>query len=106
MVARHCTTRYTIRVNTTDPTTAAPIRFEQALAEPETILRELEDGRITLEESLARYERGVGLVRQCHEQLAAAEQKIRLLAGVTEDGKIDLQPFEHSASIGKKPAKG
>ena len=76
-----------------------PVRFEQSLAELERILRDLEDGTTSLEDSLARYERGVGLLRQCYGQLRDAEQKIRLLAGTTDDGGAELKPFEHVASI-------
>lgn len=93
------------------PTDTPPLRFEQALAELEGILRELEDGTTSLEDALARYERGVGLLRQCYSQLRDAEQKVKLLAGLTEDGGADLKPFEHVASIEtakaavRKPAK-
>lgn len=76
-----------------------PLRFEQALAELEAILRELEDGTTSLEDALARYERGVGLLRQCYGQLRDAEQRVRLLAGLTDDGGAALKPFEHVASI-------
>ena len=72
--------------------------FEEALAELEQILRDLEDGTTTLDESLARYERGVGLLKCCYAQLQAAEQKIALLAGLDADGKPVLQPFDHAAS--------
>jgi exodeoxyribonuclease VII small subunit len=82
------------------PTQAPPpLRFEQALAELETILRDLEDGTTSLEDALARYERGVGLLRQCYAQLSAAEQKVKLLAGLTDDGGADLKPFDHVATI-------
>jgi exodeoxyribonuclease VII small subunit len=81
------------------PTQTPPLRFEQALAELETILRELEDGTTSLEDALARYERGVGLLRQCYSQLRDAEQKVKLLAGLTDDGGADLKPFDHVASI-------
>lgn len=87
------------------PAPDTPPRFEQAMAELDRILRELEDGTATLEDSLAKYERGVALVRLCQTQLASAEQKIRLLAGVTDDGKPDLQPFAHTASIEKAKPK-
>jgi exodeoxyribonuclease VII small subunit len=76
-----------------------PIRFEQALAELDAILRDLEDGKTSLEESLARYERGVTLLRQCYGQLKNAEQRVLLLSGTTEDGRPDLRPFEHTSSI-------
>ena len=48
------------------------ITFEQALAAIESLVRDLEEGQLGLEESLARYERGVKLLRQCHEQLQQA----------------------------------
>lgn len=89
----------------------SPPRFEQALAELDTILRELEDGTTTLEDALARYERGVALLRTCYGQLRDAEQKVRLLAGTAEDGAPDLKPFDHVAAIEaakaavRKPAK-
>jgi exodeoxyribonuclease VII small subunit len=82
-----------------------PLRFEQALSELEKVLRELEDGTTTLEDALARYERGVALLRQCYGQLQTAEQRIRLLAGLTEDGKPDLKPFEHTAAMEKEKTK-
>jgi exodeoxyribonuclease VII small subunit len=85
--------------------TPTPLRFEQAMAELERILRELEDGTITLEDSLAKYERGVALVRACYSQLQTAEQKIRLLGGLTDDGKPDLKPFEHAATIDRAKPK-
>ena len=84
-----------------------PVRFEQALGELEKILRDLEDGTTTLEDALARYEKGVGLLRQCYAQLRDAEQRIQQLAGVTEDGRPDLKPFEHTAAVekAKPPAR-
>src|SRR6476659_8603575 len=93
------------------PSTNSPPRFEQALAELDTILRELEDGTTSLEDALARYERGVALLRQCYSQLRDAEQKVKLLAGLNEDGGAELKPVEHVASIEtakasvRKPAK-
>ncbi len=94
-----------------DPSEPPPPRFEQALAELDGILRELEDGTTTLEDALGRYERGVGLLRQCYGQLRDAEQRVKLLAGVSEEGGADLKPFDHVASIEaakaavRKPAK-
>jgi exodeoxyribonuclease VII small subunit len=75
------------------------LTFEQALAELDSILRELESGTTNLEEALARYERGVGLIRECYGQLRDAEQKVKLLAGLSEDGGAELRPFDHVASI-------
>ena len=81
------------------PPDSEPVRFEQALAELDGILRELEDGTTTLDDALARYERGVALLRLCYGKLKDAEQRVRLLAGTGADGAPDLQPFEHVASL-------
>ena len=43
-----------------------PPSFEQALASLEQIVHDLEEGRLGLAESLARYEEGVKLLKQCH----------------------------------------
>jgi len=75
------------------------LSFEQALAELERILRTLEDGTTTLEQSLTQYERGVALVKRCHEQLRSAEQRIQLLSGVDEAGNPQLSSFEHSSAV-------
>ena len=79
---------------------AENLTFEQALAELDRIVHDLEDGQIGLEESLARYEEGVGLLKRCYAQLRAAEQRILLLTGVDEEGQPILQPFQ-PASEGK-----
>jgi exodeoxyribonuclease VII small subunit len=86
-----------------------PVRFEVALAELEQILRDLEDGTTTLEDALGRYERGVGLLKLCYGQLRDAEQRVRQLTGVGEDGRPELKPFHHAAtapaSEGPKPGR-
>ena len=75
--------------------------FETAVAELERILRCLEDGSTSLDDCLAQYERGVGLLKQCYAQLQAAEARISLLAGVDEAGKPVVRPFDHAASDGE-----
>ena len=74
-------------------TEAAPT-FESMLTDLETVVRELEDGAISLDDALARYEKGVGLLRQCFEKLKTAEQKIQQLTGVDDDGKPVLSDGE------------
>lgn len=69
--------------------------FEKALAELERILQNLEDGTITLEDSLAQYERGVILLKNCYERLRDAEQRILKVTGVDGEGKPIFEPFEH-----------
>jgi exodeoxyribonuclease VII small subunit len=72
--------------------------FEQALAELDRVVRELEDGQTSLEDSLARYEQGVHLLKQCHTQLRQAEQRILLVTAVDEAKGPTLEPFDHSAT--------
>jgi exodeoxyribonuclease VII small subunit len=59
--------------------------FESAIAELEGIVRQLEEGDLPLERSLALFERGVSLSRYCHDQLGAAERRIEQL---TERGEL------------------
>jgi len=53
--------------------------FEAALTELENLVDLMETGDITLEESLAHFERGIKLTRQCQQALKQAEQKVRIL---------------------------
>lgn len=59
--------------------------FGTALRELEGIVKELETGELELEDSLARYERGVALLRACKAKLAEAEQRVTMLVGELED---------------------
>ena len=63
--------------------------FEAALNELESIVRKLEEGDLTLENSLALYERGVELSRFCHARLADAEKRIEIL---NERGEVKDAP--------------
>jgi exodeoxyribonuclease VII small subunit len=78
---------------------ADSLTFEQALAELEGIVRELEDGQTSLEQSLSRYEQGVGLLKHCYAQLQQAEQRILLLTGQDEEGRPLTRLFEHAATL-------
>ena len=73
------------------------LTFEQALAAVETIVRELEEGQLGLDDSLARYERGAKLLRRCHEQLQQAERRIELLAGIDAEGNPVTTPLDDTA---------
>ncbi len=64
---------------------AEELRFGEALAELEGIVASLESGQLDLEESLARYERGVALLRACRAKLADAQQKVTMLMGELEE---------------------
>lgn len=63
-----------------------PLSFEAALAELESIVQGMESGKLSLEESLAAYQRGAALLKHCQGALAAAERKIQVLeAGELRD---------------------
>lgn len=66
------------------------LSFGAALNELETIVRALESGQLELEEGLARYERGVALLRACQEKLAAARQRVTMLIGELEGDEAPL----------------
>jgi exodeoxyribonuclease VII small subunit len=60
---------------------AAEPSFEKALAELESIVTRMEDGGLSLEQSLAAHKRGLELAKQCRERLDAAQQQVRVLEG-------------------------
>src|SRR5205823_13367587 len=74
------------------------LTFEQALAELERVVRDLEDGQTGLEDALARYEAGVLLLKRCYQQLQRVQQRILPLAGEDAEGKPVLEPFAHAAT--------
>ena len=63
--------------------------FEAAIAELESIVKKLEEGDLSLEQSLALYERGVTLSKFCHARLEDAERRIELLS---ERGELRPAP--------------
>ena len=72
--------------------------FESALAELESIVKELEQGNLALEQSLRLFERGVELSRYCHTRLDAAERRIEVL---TEQGQPGPPPAALAPAAGK-----
>ncbi|MDR1661502.1 MAG: exodeoxyribonuclease VII small subunit [Azoarcus sp.] len=59
----------------------APQTFETAVAELETIVRQMEAGGLPLEQALEHYRRGAALLRQCQDKLDAAERQVSILEG-------------------------
>ncbi len=70
------------RKATPDPASeASPVAdFEQSLDALEQLVEKMEHGEMSLEDSLAAYERGVGLYRRCQTALEQAELRVRLLS--------------------------
>ena len=74
----------------------SPLVFEAALAELESLVDQLEQGELALEESLHRFERGVTLVRNCQSALRQAEQKVEQL--IERNGRVELAPFDDAVA--------
>ena len=55
------------------------LNFEASLQKLEKIIEKLEDGDISLEESVKSFEEGIGLVKECQKQLSQAELKVKKL---------------------------
>ena len=68
--------------------TKAKLTFEQALDKLEAIVAEIEEGKVPLEESIAKYAEGTRLVAQCRSILDRAEEKIKLL-GKGAEGEME-----------------
>jgi exodeoxyribonuclease VII small subunit len=66
--------------------------FEASLKELETIVKQLEEGDMPLEESLKLFETGVRLSRECRERLNNAERRIEVLMKEA-DGSMSLEPI-------------
>ena len=73
--------------------------FEQGLARLEEIVALLERGEVPLDESLALYEEGAGLIKRCNKALDQAEKRVSILLQ-GEDGKVVEQPFDPDADYG------
>jgi len=73
------------------PADIAALSFEDALAELERIVRQLEDGRAKLDDAIAAYERGTALKRHCEAKLREAQAKIDRIT-VAADGTIGSEP--------------
>ena len=74
---------------TEQPKAEEPPDFEKALAELEQIVERMEQGELSLDESLKQFERGIALTRSCQTALQQAEQKVEIL--LRKSG--DPEPF-------------
>ena len=73
--------------------TAAGFDFESAMVELEGLVTAMEEGELSLEESMKAFEKGVKLTRQCQQALKEAEQKVQVL--LNESG--DTEPMDTEA---------
>ena len=66
--------------------------FEASLAKLESLVTRMEEGDMTLEESLKAFEEGVKLTRLCQETLGTAQQKVQML--MQQQGKVTLKEMD------------
>ena len=68
------------------------LSFEQAMAELETLVKRLEEGRLPLEEAIQAFERGSLLKKQCEQKLQAAKMRVEQIT-LNIDGSVKTEPF-------------
>lgn len=67
--------------------------FEKKLSRLEAIIKKMEEGECSLDDSLKLFEEGVGLVKECHGKLNEAEQRVKVLLSVNDQGQAELGEF-------------
>ncbi|MFP4016318.1 MAG: exodeoxyribonuclease VII small subunit [Halanaerobiales bacterium] len=74
------------------------LKFEEALEKLEIIVRELEDGGLSLDKSLEVFTEGVKLIKFCNNELDEAEKKIEIVLN-QEDGYTDAVPYDQEGEL-------
>jgi exodeoxyribonuclease VII small subunit len=72
----------------------SPVSFEQSLESLEGIVRELERGQLSLEDSLKQFSQATNHLRFCYSALENAQRRVALLKDVKSDGEPVLQDVE------------
>ncbi|MFN4180267.1 MAG: exodeoxyribonuclease VII small subunit [Armatimonadota bacterium] len=75
------------------PESEETLTFEQAMARLEEIVRLLESGELSLDETVRLYEEGQRLRQFCEQKLNAAEKRIKMVT-LADDGTIKVSEFE------------
>lgn len=81
-----------VKTAATAAKTPPAIDFEHSLDELEQLVAKMEGGQQSLDESLAAFERGIGLYRNCQQALEQAELRVRLL--LDPEAPDRAEPFE------------
>lgn len=66
--------------------------FEEQIEKLENIIKELEAGKLNLDESVEKFEAGMKISKECSKMLESAERKITIL--LNEDGNVEEEDFE------------
>jgi exodeoxyribonuclease VII small subunit len=80
-------------------------KFESALEELESVVEQLESGDLSLEDALAAFEQGVGLVKYCNQKLSEVEKKVELLIK-DKEGRLQLKLLDSLADNEEKDEDG
>ncbi len=75
------------------PETAKELSFEDAVQELEAIIQRMSGGTQSLENSIAEFERGIKIVRECQKMLSDAEQRVESLIKAA-DGQVQTKSFD------------
>jgi exodeoxyribonuclease VII small subunit len=75
----------------------ATLDFEQSLTDLQSLVERLENGELSLEDSLTAFEQGVRLTRDCQAALSQAEQKVQIL--MERDGELEEVPFDADQQV-------
>ncbi|MCP4784773.1 MAG: exodeoxyribonuclease VII small subunit [Fuerstiella sp.] len=82
--------------------TEAEPPIEASMDELQEIVQVLESGQEPLEVALQKFERGMGLLGQCHRQLDDAAQRIEILTRIGADGAIETAPFDATTTLSRQ----
>ena len=82
----------------TKSTVKTAVPFEDSLDQLKQVVAELENGNLTLTESLEKYQQGIESLKQCHTSLNNAKKQIEVLVDLDADGNLKTQAFDDSAS--------
>jgi len=77
--------------------------FEKSLNELESLVRRLEQGELSLEDSLSAFEQGVRLTRDCQQALRNAEQRVQKVME-NSAGELEVTPFREQDNGEEDPA--
>ena len=78
----------------------AEMKFEEALKKLEKIVEDLENGDLSLDEALKKYQEGIEISRQCSSRLEATKKKIDMLTK-NKKGEFELKPINELKSDGE-----
>lgn len=80
--------------------------LEDAMDELQGIVGDLEAGQEPLNDSLVKFERGMELLRLCHQQLEQATQRIEVVTRIDSSGDFETVDFDGAATLGRNTGDG